>query len=112
MPVREIQRLEAIIGAHERELDHRANVISDQADRIAYLERRGAQADELAVSGRVGVYLVERDAGPAARIVRRSDRDEAFRVEDFGDLTQEEFWRFIELGRVAQVDHFEFKTGG
>lgn len=35
----ETGRLQRIIDAHERELEHRANVISEQADELATLRR-------------------------------------------------------------------------
>jgi hypothetical protein len=43
---REIERPDRVIARQERELDHRADVISTQADRIAELEGELADAIE------------------------------------------------------------------
>lgn len=59
-----------------------------------------------------GVYIVDRGGSPAARIIRRSDTDPPFYIDGLEDgLSQDEFWQFGRLLHIAQVDHFEFKTG-
>ena len=61
---REIERRERFIAQQDRELDHRADVISTQADRIAELEGELAEAIEC------GAHFAYRPAVGRARLTR------------------------------------------